>query len=119
MGLEERYQRGTVLCSDAAAGRAGRVDLGDRDADWPEFVWTTIAEGHEGWVPAKVFDREQGPATALEDYDTRELDTKADEVVTLQYELAGWWWARNALGHQGWIPARSLELLDDNDGEDA
>ena len=40
-------------------------------------------------------------------------------MVTLQYELAGWWWARNALGHQGWIPARSLELLDDNDGEDA
>jgi hypothetical protein len=99
--------------------RGDAVHLGHRDTDWPEFVWTTIAEGYEGWVPATLFDREDGPATALQDYDTRELDTQADEVVTLQYELAGWWWARNALGHQGWVPARSLELLDDDDGEDA
>lgn len=95
------------------------VTLGARDEDWPEFVWTTIAEGHEGWIPARLFDAEHGPAKALQDYDTRELAAQADEVLTLHYELAGWWWAQDALGHQGWIPARALELLDDNDGEDA
>lgn len=95
------------------------VLLGHRDTDWPEFVWTTIAEGHEGWVPVKLFDREQGPATAVGEYDTRELDAQADEVLILHYELARWWWAENVLGHQGWIPASALEILDDDDGEDA
>lgn len=95
------------------------VTLGERDQDWPEFVWTTIAEGHEGWVPVKLFDSEHGPARALAEYDTRELEAQADEILVLHYELARWWWAENALGHQGWIPARSLEVLDDQEGEDA
>lgn len=99
--------------------RGEDVTLGERDRDWPQFVWTTIAEGHGGWVPAALFDSEQGAAKALSDYDTRELDARADEIVTLHYELAQWWWAENALGMQGWIPARALEILDDDEGEDA
>lgn len=92
--------------------RGEAVILGDRDGDWPQFVWTTIAEGHGGWVPASLFDNEYGPATALSDYDTRELNAAADEILSLHHELAQWWWAENSSGAQGWIPARALELLD-------
>lgn len=101
--------------------RGDAVTLGERDRDWPQFVWTTagIGEGLGGWVPAALFDAESGPATALADYDTRELDADADEILLLHYELAQWWWAENARGLQGWIPARALELLDDDYGEDA
>ena len=94
--------------------RGDAVLLGERDVDWPEFVWTTVPGGLGGWVPASLFDRDGGAAVALEDYDARELDAEADEVVTLHRELAGWWWAENALGMQGWIPERALEMLDDS-----
>ncbi|MFD0738926.1 peptide-binding protein [Lysobacter koreensis] len=103
--------------------RGETVMLGERDGDWPQFVWTTAldvnaAEGHGGWVPAALFDNPSGLAIALSDYDTRELDAATDEILTLHHELAQWWWAQNVLGVQGWIPARSLELLDDTTDDD-
>ncbi|MEZ0470860.1 peptide-binding protein [Luteimonas salinilitoris] len=88
------------------------VTLGERDAEWPQFVWTTLAGGLGGWVPAALFDREHGEATAQADHETLELDADPGEVLRLQRELAGWWWAGNADGAHGWIPARVLEYLD-------
>lgn len=89
------------------------VTLGERDTDWPDFVWTTLAEGHGGWIPAKLFDREHGPATALDAYDTQELDAEPGDILRLHREQAQWWWAENARGEYGWIPARVLEPLED------
>ena len=88
-----------------------RVTLGDRDTEWPEFVWTALASGLGGWVPSALFDAERGQASALQDYDTKELEADAGEELVLHRELAGWWWAENARGRSGWIPARKLELL--------
>lgn len=92
--------------------RGETVTLGDRDADWPQFVWAVPAGGVGGWVPAALFDAQHGPATALSDYDTRELTAGADETLSLHHELAQWWWAENSSGAQGWIPARAIELID-------
>lgn len=92
-----------------AAGDA--VALGERDVEWPGFIWTTLASGLGGWVPADVFDTQQGPATATAEYDTRELDADVGEVLHLHREMAEWWWAENARGDCGWIPARNLEFL--------
>lgn len=90
------------------------VNLGERDSDWPQFVWTTLAQGLGGWIPAVLFDRDSGDATALGDYDTRELATEIGEVLTLHSEQAGWWWAENAKGDSGWIPARAIEFIDES-----
>ncbi len=87
-----------------------RVTLGDRDTEWPEFVWTALASGLGGWVPTALFDAERGQASALQDHDTRELDADPGDELVLQRELAGWWWAENARGESGWIPARKLEF---------
>lgn len=89
-----------------------RVTLGDRDTEWPQFVWTALASGLGGWAPSALFDAERGQASALQDYDTRELDVAVGDVVTLHQELAGWWWATNAGGDSGWIPARALEIIE-------
>ena len=62
--------------------------LGRRDSDWPQFVWTVIAQGHGGWVPAALFDAEHGPAVALSDYDTRELDAQADATLKADLEAS-------------------------------
>lgn len=91
-----------------------RVTLGERDTDWPHFVWATLASGLGGWIPAAMFDAERGAATALDDYDTLELDAEAGEVLTLHHETAQWWWAENALGRTGWIPAGSIEFIDEH-----
>ncbi|RNF84412.1 SH3 domain-containing protein [Montanilutibacter psychrotolerans] len=92
--------------------RGDAVVLGNRDRDWPQFVWTVVEGGNGGWVPAELFDTDHGRATALADYDTRELDADADQVVQLHHEMARWWWAEDDTGAQGWIPERALELLD-------
>ena len=34
-----------------------RVTLGERDAEWPAFIWTTTADGNAGWVPTKHLER--------------------------------------------------------------
>ncbi|MFC5577062.1 SH3 domain-containing protein [Lysobacter niabensis] len=91
------------------------VTLGERDADWPQFVWTDLATGLGGWVPAILFDRDSGEATALRSYDTHELDADQGERIALHHELADWWWAENNHGTCGWIPARVLRILDDSD----
>jgi len=86
------------------------VTLGDRDTEWPQFVWTMLEGGHGGWMPVDLFDQPHGSATAQGDYDTRELEADAGEVLTLHHELAQWWWAENAIGRTGWVPTRCLEL---------
>ena len=94
------------------------VTLGERDSDWPQFVWTTLAQGLGGWIPAVLFDRDIGEATALSDYDTRELDTTIGEILILHHHQEEWWWAENANGDSGWIPARAIELIDETTREE-
>lgn len=94
------------------------VTLGDRDLDWPHFVWATLASGLGGWIPAAMFDAERGMATAVDDYDTRELDAEPGDILTLHHETADWWWAENVLGKTGWIPARNLEPFEEKPAEE-
>jgi hypothetical protein len=87
------------------------VILGERDTEWPAFVWTTIPmDGNAGWAP---FDwlkpLGDGRAEALRDYSAQELDADAGDEVVLQYELGGWWWCAHADGRYGWVPAAHLE----------
>jgi len=94
------------------------VTLGERDSEWPQFVWTSLATGLGGWMPSMLFDREEGEATAMRSYDTRELGADEGESLVLHHELAGWWWAENTQGTSGWIPARVLRILEDSDSEE-
>jgi len=90
------------------------VTLGERDGQWPQLVWTTLANGFGGWIPWVLFDREQGQATAHAEYDTRELDADVGDLLILHHEMADWWWAENGDGTSGWIPARVLRMIKDS-----
>jgi len=79
---------------DRPAIRIARGDassLGERDADWAPFVWAVRADGLGGWAPASRFNADRGPATALADDDTLELDADAGQVLQLRDESAQWW----------------------------
>ena len=87
-----------------------RVDLGDRDTEWPEFVFVTAPEG-SGWVPARHLSAGSGSAVVRTEYDTTELPTHAGEALDVVAEdlASGWVWCRSRDGREGWVPLNTLD----------
>jgi len=92
--------------------RGQRVQAGQRDTEWPEFVFV-IADGGAGWVPGRFLDTSSDPALVLADYDTTELATTAGEALTLVEgdDRSGWAWLRNEAGQEGWVPLRTVATV--------
>ncbi len=87
-----------------------RVRAGQRDTEWPAFVFVTTDDG-AGWVPERHIDTSSDPAAVITGYDTTELATTAGEELTLvkRDDPSGWAWVRNAAGQEGWVPLRTTE----------
>lgn len=81
------------------------------DTEWPAFVWCTSASGKGGWVPESYLRILGGEGWALRPYSARELTVAAGEELLLLDEEGGWFWAENALGEQGWVPAQHIAAL--------
>lgn len=88
-----------------------RVEVGERDTEWPAFVMVTTPSG-TGWVPARHLSSTTGTATVQVGYDTTELPTTVGEQLeAVERDTAsGWTWCRNADGREGWVPDRTLDL---------
>lgn len=89
------------------------VQAGDRDAEWPEFVFVTTRQG-TGWVPARHLSQPSGSAVVETAYDTTELPTRVGEVLEVVSEdlVSGWLWCRsisNSGRRQGWVPMKTVE----------
>lgn len=84
-----------------------RVQVGDRDDEWPAFVFVTAGEG-TGWVPSRHIE----DGVVVTAYDTTELRAFAGDVVEVIVDdpESEWAWCRDAHGNEGWIPHRVLEL---------
>lgn len=87
-----------------------RVEVGDRDTEWPEFVFVTAADG-SGWVPARYLSAPSGAAVVQTAYDTTELATHVGEVLQVVAEdfISGWLWCRSHGGGEGWVPVNTLD----------
>lgn len=87
-----------------------QVTVGDRDTEWPEFVFVTAADS-AGWVPARYLSAASGIASVQTAYDTTELPTRAGEVLGVHAEdpQSGWLWCRSRDGREGWVPENTLE----------
>jgi hypothetical protein len=85
------------------------VQVGNRDTEWPEFVFVTADSG-TGWIPARHLSHDTGQALVLAGYDTTELPTQAGEELEVLEEdvLSGWLWCRNASGREGWVPTKTV-----------
>jgi hypothetical protein len=86
------------------------VRAGDRDTEWPEFVFVTAEHG-TGWVPARYLSQPCGPAVVRTAYDTTELPTRAGEVLEVLTEdvVSGWVWCRSSNSRHGWVPINTVE----------
>ena len=94
------------------------VTLGERDTEWPAFIWAITQDGNAGWAPLDwLKPLGDGRAEALRDYSAQELDVDAGDEVVLHSELGGWWWCENQDGDRGWLPNESVEP--DQDPESA
>lgn len=89
------------------------VSVGERDSEWPAFVFITGEKG-SGWVPERHLDRRGLSAVVTEKYDTSELPTAEGEELELLHEdpISGWLWCRAKNGREGWVPERTLSRLD-------
>jgi hypothetical protein len=86
------------------------VQVGDRDSEWPEFVFVTAAHG-SGWVPARHLSQPSGRAVVRTAYDTTELATQVGEVLDVVVEdlVSGWLWCRSSIAREGWVPIKTVE----------
>jgi hypothetical protein len=87
-----------------------RVRVGQRDTEWPAFVFITTGTG-AGWVPERYLDTSSDPAEVLTSYDTTELATSAgEELILIERDgPSGWARVRNAADSEGWVPLRTIE----------
>lgn len=84
------------------------IRLGERDTEWPEFVWCTNAEGKSGWVPEAAFERHGATGIASRTYSASELRVDTGEIVTIGEEIGGWSCCTNERGESGWVPDTHL-----------
>lgn len=86
-----------------------KVEVGERDGEWPEFVFVTTGGG-SGWVPARYIDIAGGWGVVHTAYDTTELATRVGDVleVLIDDRQSGWLWCRAADGAEGWVPVRTV-----------
>jgi SH3 domain len=86
-----------------------RVEVGQWDTEWPEFVFVTAAHG-SGWVPARHLSASSGTAVLNTSYDT-ELPTHVGDLLEVLAEdnASGWLWCRSGSGREGWVPINTLE----------
>ena len=90
-----------------------RVSVGERDSEWPAFVFVTSQSGR-GWIPERHLDRQDAGAVVRHGYDTTELSTEQGEELEVLHEdaISGWHWCRAKNGREGWVPERTLSRLD-------
>lgn len=80
------------------------VEVGERDSQWPAFVFITIAKGSgaegSGWVPERYLSVDRPLARVVHAYDTKELAASAGTVLELIEDdpESGWSWCTLADG---------------------
>ncbi len=100
----QAYPDPLVLKKDEA------VTVVAHDTQWPAYIWCTNAAGKGGWVPEHYLAVDGITARAKRDYSAQELSAAVGEHLILLDEEGGWFWAENAAGERGWIPAKLIEI---------
>jgi hypothetical protein len=89
------------------------VRLGQRDTEWPGWIWCVGTAGPGGWVPEQYIEIHDSQGVMRQDYTAAELAVRAGEPVTAGQRVNGWAWCTNAQGESGWVPERNLVLREE------
>ena len=89
--------------------RGERLNLGQRDDEYPGWVWTTTEDGNQGWASLALMDLiDERNAIAQSDYSARELETDPGDRVEVLKQLNDWSWVIPQAGEPGWVPSHTL-----------
>lgn len=89
--------------------QAGDVLIaGDRQSEWPGWIWCTNREGESRWMPGAYLRRQGEQCIALRDYDAAELTVRPGQELVATEESGGWFWCTDQDGQRGWVPAEHL-----------
>ncbi|MFL7838066.1 MAG: SH3 domain-containing protein [Candidatus Promineifilaceae bacterium] len=92
--------------------RAGeRLHLEREDDEWPGWIWCVTESGTGSWVPEPYLAIDSQEGVLLQDYEATELTVQPGDLLTLHYEVNGWWWTADSQGNEGWVPAKKTEPL--------
>jgi len=87
------------------------VTIGEKDTQWPDWIWTTTSDGNSGWAPIgwlKLLG--DGRAEALRDYSAQEATLESGDEAGFCWEYGGWCWVIRDMQTFGWVPASHLEV---------
>ena len=84
------------------------LTAGDRESEWPGWVWCTNQHGVSRWLPEAYLQRKDDQCIVLRDYEATELTVRAGEEVLAGEAESGWVWCTNKKGRSGWVPANHL-----------
>ena len=91
--------------------RKGEIlQIGNKESEWPGWVWCMIQDGKERWVPRKYIDIQGNSGIMLEDYEATELAVSIGEKLKIEKEESGWVWVTNMEGKKGWVPLENVKI---------
>jgi uncharacterized protein YgiM (DUF1202 family) len=98
--------------TDPLAFSAGEeLTVGEKESEWPGWVWCTNRAGKGRWVPEAYVERRGSTCVMLCDYEATELPVSAGEVLAISgKEESGWIWCTNQAGQSGWVPMDNVSM---------
>lgn len=77
-----------------------QVIVGQRDEEYPGWIWTTLASGNSGWAPEELLSISGSRAIARADYEATELTTEVGERVRVIFAMLGWAWVKSSVDRE-------------------
>ncbi len=92
--------------------KGDRVIIDKRDTEWPEFLWCINEDSEGAWIPENYLDRDDDVGILNTVYSSIELKAGQGERLSIIRSAAGWHWCRNSKGKLGWIPEKSVKVIE-------
>ncbi len=85
-----------------------KVTLGQKDPEYPGWIWCTDSRGKSGWAPESFIEIDGSSGVMRRDYDATELSVTVGDTVTILSQESGWYWCRTSRGEIGWLPKENV-----------
>ncbi|PKK82509.1 MAG: hypothetical protein CVT49_13215 [candidate division Zixibacteria bacterium HGW-Zixibacteria-1] len=87
-----------------------RIRTGEKESEWPGWVWCTDKSDISGWVPESYVRMNGAEAIVIYDYDATELTVNPDDELIIINEEVGWYWCLGQNGRSGWVPKENVKI---------